>query len=60
MLDPFKVILIIDSFYKLDLFEIIRIYNVFYSKLLNLVVINLLSNQKNLSFKIIIVKDKKK
>ena len=37
-----------------------RIYNVFYFKLLNFVVINLLLNQKNLFFKIIIVKDKKK
>ena len=60
MLDSFKVILIINFFYKLKLFEIIRIYNVFHFKLLNLIVINLLFNQKNLSFKIIIVKDKKK
>ena len=60
MLDPFKVILIIDSFYKLELFEIIKIYNVFHFKLLNLVVINLLFDQKNPFFKIIIVKDKKK
>ena len=60
MLGPFKIILIIDFFYKLKLSEIIRIYNVFHFKLLNLVVINSLSNQKNFSFKIIIVKDKKK
>ena len=60
MLGPFKVILIIDSFYKLKLPETMRIYNVFHSKLLNLVVINSLFNQKNPSFKIIIVKDKKK
>ena len=60
MLDSFKIILIIDSFYKLKLFEIMRIYNVFHFKLLNLVVINSLSNQKNPSFKIIIIKDKKK
>ena len=60
MLGPFKVILIIDFFYKLKLSKIIRIYNVFHFKLLNLVVINLLFNQKNLSFKIIIVKGKKK
>ena len=60
MLDSFKVILIINSFYKLKLSEIIKIYNVFYFKLLNLVVINLLFNQKNFSFKVIIVKNKKK
>ena len=59
MLDSFKIILIIDFFYKLKLFEIIRIYNVFHFKLLNLIAINLLSDQKNFSFKIIIVKDKK-
>ena len=45
MLDPFKVILIINSFYKLKLSEIIKIYNVFHSKLLNLIVINSLFNQ---------------
>ena len=60
MLDSFKIILIIDSFYKLKLFEIMRIYNVFHFKLLNFIVINSLSDQKNLSFKVIIVKDKKK
>ena len=40
MLGPFKIISIIDFFYKLELFEIIRIYNVFHPKLLNLAVIN--------------------
>ena len=59
MLDSFKVILIIDSFYKLKLFETIRIYNVFHPKLLNFIVINSLFNQKNSSFKIIIVKKKR-
>ena len=44
MLDSFKIILIINSFYKLKLSEIIRIYNVFYFKLLDFIVINLLSN----------------
>ena len=44
MFDSFKVIFIIDSFYKLKLFKIIRIYNVFHLKLLNLVIINSLSN----------------
>ena len=60
MLDSFKVILIINSSYKLKLSEIMKIYNVFHPKLLNLIVINLLSNQKNFSLKTIIVKDKKK
>ena len=60
MLDLFKVILIINSFYKSKLFEIMKIYNVCYFKLLNLIVINLLFNQKNFFFKIIIIKDKKK
>ena len=58
MLDSFKIILIINFFYKLKLFEIIRIYNVFHFKLLNLVVINSLFDQKNFFFKITIVKDK--
>ena len=60
MFDSFKVIFVIDSFYKLKLSEIIKIYNVFHFKLLSLVVINLLFNQKNSFFKIIIVKNKKK
>ena len=42
--DLFKIIFVIDSFYKLKLFKIIKIYNVFYVKLLNLVVINSLFN----------------
>ena len=60
MFDSFKVIFVIDSFYKLKLSEIIKIYNVFYLKLLSLVVINSLFDQKNSSFKVIIIKDKKK
>ena len=44
MFDSFKVIFVIDSFYKLKLFKIMRIYNVFHLKLLILVVINLLFN----------------
>ena len=44
MLDSFKVILIINFFYKLKLSEIIRIYNVFHFKLLNFIVINSLFN----------------
>ena len=60
MFGSFKIILVIDFSYKLKSFEIIRIYNVFYFKFLNLVVINSLLDQKNLFFKIIIVKNKKK
>ena len=56
----FKVIFVIDSFYKLKLSKIMKIYNVFHFKLLSLVVINSLFNQKNLFFKIIIIKNKKK
>ena len=40
MFDSFKVIFVIDSFYKLELSEIMRIYNVFHLKLLSLVDIN--------------------
>ena len=60
MFGLFKIIFVIDFFYKLKLSEIMRIYNVFHFKLLSLVVINLLFDQKNLFFKAIIVKDKKK
>ena len=44
MFDSFKIIFVIYFFYKLKLFKIMKIYNVFYFKLLNLVIINLLSN----------------
>ena len=44
MLDSFKIILIIDFFYKLKLSEIMRIYNIFHFKLLNFTVINSLSD----------------
>ena len=60
MFGSFKVIFVIDFFYKLKLFEIIKIYNVFHFKLLILVVINSLFDQKNSFFKVIIIKDKKK
>ena len=46
MFDSFKIIFVINSLYKLKLFKIIKIYNIFHFKLLNFVVINLLSNQK--------------
>ena len=45
MFNLFKIIFIIDSFYKLKLFKIIKIYNVFYFKLLNfIIIINSLSD----------------
>ena len=44
MFDLFLIKFIIDFSYKLKLFKIIKIYNVFHFKLLNLVVINLLFN----------------
>ena len=58
MFGSFKVIFVIDFFYKLKLSKIIKIYNVFHFKLLIFIVINLLSNQKNSSLKVIIVKNK--
>ena len=42
MFDSFKIIYVIDFFYKLKLSKIMKIYNVFYFKLLNFIIINLL------------------
>ena len=58
--DSFLIKFVIGFFYKLKLFKIIRIYNVFHFKLLNFIIINLLFDQKNFSFIIIIVKNKEK
>ena len=44
MFGSFKILFVIDFFYKLKLSEIIKIYNVFHFKLLNLVIINLLTD----------------
>ena len=44
MFDLFKIIFVIDFFYKLKLFKIMKIYNVFYFKFLNFIIINLLSD----------------
>ena len=60
MFDSFLIKVVVDFFYKLKLFKIMRIYNVFHFKFLNLVVINSLFDQKNFFFIIIIVKNKEK
>ena len=41
---PFKVIVKIEYFYRLKLSLTIRIFNIFYSKLLTLIIINPLSS----------------
>ena len=58
--DSFLIKIVVGFFYKLKLFKIMRIYNVFHFKLLNFVVINSLFGQKNSLFIIIIIKDKEK
>ena len=60
MLNSFKIILIIDFFYKLKLSEIMRIYNIFHFKLLNFIVINSLFDQKNFFLKLLLSKIKRK
>ena len=57
--DSFKIIFVIDSFYKLKLSDIIKIYNVFHFKLLILVVINSLSDQKIFFLKLPLLKIKR-
>ena len=52
MFNLFKVKIVINFFYKLKLFKIIKIYNVFHFKFLNFAVINLLSNLKKNSITI--------
>ena len=60
MFDSFLIKIVVNSFHKLKLFKIMRIYNVFLFKFSNFVVINLLFDQKNSLFTIIIVKNKEK
>ena len=57
MLDSFQIINLIDLFYKLKLFETMHIYNVFYSRLLRLVVNDSLSDQKNEFSRSIVIND---
>ena len=59
MLDLFEIILINNFFYKLKLFKIMKIYNVFHFKLLNLIVINSLFNQKNFFLKLLLLRIKR-
>ena len=59
MFDSFLIKIIIDFFYKLKLSKIIKIYNVFHFKFLNLAVINSLSDQKNLFLQLLSSKIKK-
>ena len=56
----FEIIALIDLFYKLELSKIIRIFNVFHSNLLILIIINSLSNQKNSLSSLILVNNLKK
>ena len=58
MFGPFLVKAVVGSSYKLELPKIMRIYNVFHPKLLNLAVINSLFGQKNPPLIAIIVKGK--
>ena len=44
MFGSFKIIFVINSFYKLKISEIMKIYNVFHLKFLNLIVTNSLFN----------------
>ncbi len=57
MLDLFINLNFIDSSYKLKLSETMHIHDVFHSDLLHLVVNNFLSDQKNESFKSIMIND---
>ncbi len=60
MLDSFQIIDLVDSFYKLKLLKTMRIHDVFYSKLLHLVVNDFLSDQKNELSKSIVINDENK
>jgi len=60
MLDFFQIIDLIDSFYKLKLLKTMRIHDVFYSKLLHLVVNDYLCDQKNELSKSIVINDENK
>ncbi len=57
MLNSFHIINLIDSFYKLKLFETMRIHDVFHSELLRFAVNNSLSDQKNEFSRSIVIND---
>ncbi len=57
MLDFFTNLDLVDSSYKLKLSETMHVHDVFHSDLLRLVVNDLLSDQKNESFKSIVIND---
>ena len=57
MLDSFQNIDIVDSFYKLKLFETMHIHDVFHSELLRFAVNDSLFNQKNEFSKSIVIND---
>jgi len=57
MLDSFQIINLIDSFYKMKLLKTMHIHNVFYSKLLRLIINDLLSDQKNEFSRSIVIND---
>ncbi len=57
MLDSFQIINLIDSFYKMKLLKTMHIHNVFYSKLLRLIINDLLSDQKNEFSRLIVIND---
>ena len=55
--NSFKIKALIDLLYRLELLKTIRIYNVFYTKLLTLVITNPLLGQKNPLLELTIVND---
>ncbi len=60
MLNSFQIIDLVDSFYKLKLFETMYIHDVFHSELLRFVVNDSLSDQKNELSRSIVMNDKDK
>ncbi len=60
MLDSFQITNFVDFFYKLKLSDTMHIHDVFYSKLLHLIVNDFLSDQKNESSRLIVINDEDK
>ena len=59
MFDLFKIILVINFFYKLKILNIIKVYNIFHFKFLNLVIINSFLNKKIIFLKLLSLKIKR-